>query len=103
MVKLEELFKGHDKTPEMILSELIDSHDIEMKTEIAQPINLAKLYVVAECLIADGCEGAGQRIKDFISRYLLYQVSYNRQSRKEVIEALIARMNEPKEEQVVIQ
>lgn len=102
MVKLEELFKGHDKTPEMILSEMIDSRNIEMKTEISQPINLAKLYVVAQCLKDDGYEGAGQRIEDFINRYLLYQVSYNRQSRKEIIEALIARINQPKEQEVVI-
>lgn len=102
MVKLEEMFKGHDKTPEMILSEMIDSHDIEMKTEISQPINLSKLFVVGQCLKDEGYTKAGERIHDFISKYLLYQVSYNRQSRKEIIEALIARMQAPKEEEVTI-
>jgi hypothetical protein len=102
MVKLEEMFKGHDKTPEMILSEMVDPHNIEMKTEISQPINLAKLYVISQCLKDDNCVPAGKRIEEFIDRYLLYQVSYNRQSRKEVIEALIARMNIPKEEQVIV-
>lgn len=88
MVKLEELFKGHSKTPEMILSELMTKENIEMKTEIHQPINLAKLYIIGQALVDMKLPKSGNLIHNFITRYLEYMVSHDRMGRKEIIEAL---------------
>jgi len=87
---LDNMMRREDRTPEMILSELLTAKDIEMKTEIQQPINLAKLYVVGEVLKTEGFPRSGQTIHDFISKMNLYFVSHNRMSRTEAIEGLKA-------------
>lgn len=93
---IEKIFKGRSKSPEMILSDLIEPQNVEMKTEIAQPINLAKLATLAKACENEGYTRTKTVLDYFINRYLVFNVSHNRESRKEVIEGLkaIERVNE---------
>ncbi len=94
---IEKIFKGRSKSPEMILSEMIEPQNIELKTEISQPINLAKLSTIAEACRHEKLERTARVIDYFVEKYLRYEVSHNRESRREMIEGLkaIERANEP--------
>lgn len=81
---------------EKILEQLLDSKDIELKSEIHNPISLAKLKVLAAVLGMLKMKRSAKTVDAFIEWYLKYMVSYKRQSRKEAVNA-IARMLEERE------
>lgn len=83
------LRKGKDITYQEILINLIDGKDnLDLKSEINQPKELASLYVLAKYLDNSNFPNTAKVIKYFITRYLRYMISYKRQSRKEIIEAI---------------
>jgi len=73
-----------------ILSLLIDgTKDIDLKTQINNPRPLAGLFVLANLLQQKNMEQSSLLIKDFLNTYFRYMISYNRESRKEIIKALM--------------
>lgn len=88
MSLLDEFEKLNDVTAEEILTNLMQAENIEMKTEIKKPLQLAKLYVLKTLLQNTGFNTASNIIDTFIQKYLVYMVSDKRKGRKEIIEAV---------------
>lgn len=77
-----------DETYEKILRALLQSNDIELKTEIQNPLALARLKALATYLNSVGYVKSKKTIEDFIEFYLKYMVSNKREGRKEIIQAI---------------
>jgi hypothetical protein len=77
-----------DETIERILGALLKPDSIELKTEIAQPLNLARLSEFGNFMFSLGYKECEKTIKSFVKYYLEYMVSHDRQGRKEIIQAL---------------
>lgn len=73
---------------EKILAKLLDSKDIELKSEIHSPLALDKLKILSVWLESEKMPESAKLINTFIEYYLKYMVSHNRESRKEIIHAL---------------
>ena len=84
----EGLSSGEDSSMQKILISMMDTNGIETKSEVEVPLALAQLYTMAQVLKAEGVEDLPKIIEDFIIKYLTYQVSHNREGRKEVFGAL---------------
>ena len=90
MEQLDEMRVETDTTPEQILKSLISgkTENIDLITEINSPITMSQFEVLIERLNHAGCNESAKMITAFISAYKRYMVSYNRQSRREIISAL---------------
>jgi hypothetical protein len=71
-----------------ILVSMMDTKGIETKTEVEVPMALAQLHTMAMVLESAGVTELAQIIKDHIIKYLTYQVSRDREGRKEVFGAI---------------
>lgn len=86
---LKSLSKDNTISIEKILNNLINNTDnLELKTEIHKPKELASLVSYANYLKENDFEIPYNTIMDFIEAYLKYMVSFNRMSRTEIIKAL---------------
>lgn len=96
MSLLDDLQSMEPVQVEKILEQLLDSKDVELKSEVHNPIALSKLKALAIALEICKLKNSSKVIDKFIEWYLKYMVSYKRQSRKEAVNA-IARMLEERE------
>lgn len=89
---IEDLIKeSDDLSVEQIINELIRPENIGMKTEIPNVAALEALRVFAEWLRVNGLGDCADIIENvWIRNYLIDMVSNKRQSRKEIIDALIS-------------
>ena len=72
-----------------ILNVLLEGDkNLELKTHVIRPKQLAALSTLAEVLKISKYPKSSKLIKDFIDIYLRYMISYKRLSRGEVIRAL---------------
>ena len=84
-----------DLTFEKILNALLDGkHNLDLKTHINKPKQLAGLKIVENVLKKAKCNISSGIINAFTEKYLRYMISYNRLSRKETIRAI----SEPRKE-----
>lgn len=90
MSLFDEMKKTSNINAEQILNELLNAENIELKTHILQPLNLTTLKTIAVKLRADGFIKSADTIDAFIDYYLRYMVSWNRQSREEIVRSVIA-------------
>jgi len=81
---LNSLIASNEESFEKILLRMLDSKDIEPKTQIDNVRALTKLAFLSDWLKSKGYLKSAQSITDWIKKYLIYQVSRDRQSRKEV-------------------
>jgi len=89
-----EMIPTKDISLQEILNNLLDSTDLELKTEIANPKRLAILSVYSEYLKTNHFPKVSRTVNHFIELYLTYMVSHNRESRKEIIRALTTMIRE---------
>ena len=82
------IFREEKDSLEKILAELLNAKDIELKSEIHNPIILTKLKTLSVWMKLEKCPKSSKMLEDFITYYLKYMVSHNRESRKEIIHAL---------------
>ncbi|QYW08123.1 hypothetical protein 15570_00026 [Lokiarchaeota virus WyrdV1] len=84
-----------DLTFEKILNALLDGKkNLDLKTHINKPKQLAGLKIVENVLKDSNCRKSSGIINAFTQKYLRYMVSYDRLSRKETIRAI----SEPRKE-----
>lgn len=77
-----------DKSLNDILMSMFDSeHDLELKTHIYNPKEIADLKMIARTCISGGIKETGEELLAYIKDYLEGMVSYLRKSRDEVIKA----------------
>ncbi|MBD3194106.1 MAG: hypothetical protein GF317_03565 [Candidatus Lokiarchaeota archaeon] len=77
-----------DISYEEILFSLLDSKDLELKTDIRSPQKLSGLKIYANWLKDIGFNNSGKYLDVYIEILNKFMVSYNRQSRKEIISAV---------------
>jgi len=84
-----ELIESTDISLQQILNNLLDgSQNLDLKTQILKPKQLASLKVFSELIGKFNYSKSSLILNDFIKVYLRYMVSYERQSRKEIIKAI---------------
>lgn len=84
----DELIPSDDISLQQILNNLLDGkHNLDLKTEIFRPKDLASLKVFAEFLGKLNFSKSELIINNFIKTYLRYMISYERKSRTETIKA----------------
>ena len=72
-----------------ILNVLLEGDEnLDLKTHILKPKQLAALFTLAEVLKVSKYPKSSKLIHSFITQYLRYMISYKRLSRAEVIKAL---------------
>lgn len=85
----DELIPTEDISLQQILNNLLDGkHNLDLKTEIFKPKDLASLKILAEFLGRLNFSKSQIVIESFIKTYLRYMVSFERKSRSEIIKAL---------------
>lgn len=86
----DDLFGGllaDDETTDWkILDKLLDKADIEMKTEIKNPLAVSKLRCIAAELDRRGMKKASEIITAHVDNYLLNMVSYDRKRANEIVD-----------------
>ena len=86
MVSLEDgipgLFEAQEENSfHKILTDLIDSKNVALKTEIANPLAVAQLRIIAISLTKEKLTQSATVIIEFIEWFLTYMVSHDRKSR----------------------
>ena len=85
----DDLIESHDVSLQQILNNLLDgTKDLDLKTQIFKPKQLASLKILTELLGKLKYSESNKMLESFIKTFLRYMVSYDRQSRKEIIKAL---------------
>ena len=86
---LNELMEIQDSSFKEILNNLLDGEEnLDLKTHIHKPKELASLNVIAVMLETMGYNKSSNLILNFIEIYLRYMVSFKRLSRSEIIRAI---------------
>lgn len=98
MSVLDELDEVDDISLNQILNNLLSADkNLELKTHIFKPKELASLSVLAKYLRDKEFPISAKVLDNFIEMYLKYMVSFKRLSRKEVIKALSSMIPEEEE------
>lgn len=85
----DDMVEAHDISLQQILNNLLDgSKDLDLKSHIFKPKQLASLNILADLLKRLKYEKSYKVLIDFIGIYLRYMVSFDRLSRKEIIKAI---------------
>jgi len=77
-----------EQSPMQILNSLQDKENVEMQTEIQQPLNLTRLETLAKWCGDEKAFDSQATLTQFAKDFRVNMVSFNRQSRKEIITAL---------------
>lgn len=86
---IKDLSSSNELSKEKILATLLNGKfNLELKTEIHKPKELASLYSIAKYLKVHKYHKSYTTIKGFIEIFLKYMISHNRMSRTEIIKAL---------------
>jgi len=80
------------ETVEKILVSLLDTNNIEMKTEIQVPLNVTRLELLGHWASLENAPQTSSIITKFCNFYRVNMVSHDRLSRKEIISALSERL-----------
>ena len=92
---IKSLEPDEDLSFEKILNNMLDgSTNLELKTQIHKPKQLASLKIVENVLKNSGCTISSAIVNAFTKKYWRYMVSFERLSRKETIRAI----SEPRED-----
>lgn len=94
---MKDKFKGNEDledeeketTLRDILKSLLDADsDLELKTHVIVPKDIAGLQVLVSALRMYELEGSAELLETFINYYLKLMVSYQRKGRKEIVDAV---------------
>lgn len=83
-----------EQSPMQILNSLQDKENVEMQTEIQQPLNLTRLETLAKWCGDEKAPNSKATLLDFVNDFRINMVSYDRKSRKEIITALTESIKE---------
>jgi len=85
---LEGMTELEETSINKILTSLIDGKNVELKTEINNPLGMAQLKILAKALKDEKMDTCSNTIIGFINDLNIFMVSFKRQSRKEIIAAV---------------
>lgn len=86
----DELESEEDETSlKDILKSLLDAdNDLELKTQVIVPKDIAGLQILASVLKMYDLDDSSELLEEFIEYYLKLMVSYQRRGRKEIVDAV---------------
>ena len=90
----EGLEKFDDESINKFIGALLDDKNVDTKTEIENPLNMARLMGIAEWLEAYEMHKPAKFLRGFIKWYNTYMISRDRKSRQEVVSVLGEAMKE---------
>jgi len=93
-----ELLESKETKLEDILSNLINKQDIELKTEIHNPLVISALDVLAITLKENNLNISSNILSNFLLWFRINMISYKRLSRHEIIKGIIGLREEVMEE-----
>jgi len=73
---------------EILMRMMEGDDDLDLKTHIISPINLARLKLYSDFLKMEKLPDSGELISNFINTLNRYMVSFDRMSRTEIIKAI---------------
>ena len=79
-----------DKEIAGLVSSLAKKEDIELKSDLNNPMAITRLVNWAIWAENSGFTGTKTIVDQFIKDYLMFRVSYNRQGRSEIVRAISA-------------
>jgi hypothetical protein len=94
----EELIESKETRLEDILSNLINKDNIELKTEIHNPLTISVLDVLAISLKNHNLNISSELLSNFLLWFRINMISYKRLSRHEIIKGIIGLREEVVEE-----
>ena len=90
---MNEIIPTDDISLQQILNNLLDgSKNLDLKTHIFKPKQLASLVILSSHLKNIGLKNSSKIIDAFIVKYERYMVSFKRLSRKEIVSAFSSLM-----------
>lgn len=89
---IQGFIRGHQE-PDIGVQEILNvllegDTNLDLKTHVIKPKQLAALYTLAEVLGVSNFPKSSELLHAFIEQYLRYMISYKRLSRGEIIKAL---------------
>jgi hypothetical protein len=93
-----ELLETKETKLEDILSNLINRNDVELKTEIHNPLTISTLDVLAISLKENNLNISSNLLANFLLWFRINMISYKRLSRQEIIKGIIGLREEVMEE-----
>ena len=85
---LDELVRIEEESYQKILSDMLSEEHIKTKTEIRKPLAMTRLEMSGVWLESEGMTESAKFIELFAEKFRINMISNNRQSRKEIIQAL---------------
>ncbi len=82
------LISANEETFEKILVKLLEKDNVEMKTEVPEPLKLTQLDILGVWCGLEDCPNSSAMISAFCLWFRINMVSNKRQSRKEIVQAL---------------
>jgi len=77
-----------------VLDSMLDDKNVITKTELDNPLNMARLFLIADWIDVPNISKPSKAIRDFANKYMTLMISKNRKSRSEVISVLAETMKE---------
>lgn len=90
LTKVENESNAWDKEVAQLVSSLAKKGDIELKTDIKNPMAVAKLLAWADWAESKGYSGTRKIVKDFLKNYMEISVSRDRKGRIEIVRSISA-------------
>jgi len=91
---LDGMFESSDESLEKILVSLQNPENVSMQTEIQRPVILTQLETLADWIALEGDLDTANFIRSFVKEYRINMVSFNRQSRQEIVSAVAEGLKE---------
>ena len=85
---MDGFYEYSDSSLEKILGNLLDTKDIELKSEINDVASISVLKSLGDYLKSKKLPTSSKYILDYILNFLKYMVSYKRKGRMEIIDAV---------------
>jgi len=85
---ISELKKSDENELSKLISELINDRNIELKTEISNPLIMSILDSLGDYLEQKGLKQSSNLLKSFLFWFRVNMISFNRKSRTEYIKAI---------------
>lgn len=95
---IEDFIESNDLTYQEILNTLLDGEqNLDLKTHIFRPKQLASLFILGTLLKEYDYHRSAGKINTFLDKFLRFMVSFNRLSRREIVDAIKSNIAEEKE------
>ena len=89
MAGFDELEGMIETSLQEILIDLLDGEkNLDLKSHVNKPKKMTGLVILSDHLKVNQCKDSSKILSKFSEQFLRYMVSFNRKSRKEIVEAI---------------